>query len=106
MTAPEALFYLALALLGGNSRTSLWCSVIDWPWVAFSYISFGSLALYLQYRTHVAALDRLMTAHDKNVADLKMMIEVLQLALMHQESKAGRLNRVTHADFMEGAVSE
>jgi hypothetical protein len=81
--------------------------VIDWPWVVFGYLSFGSMALYLQHRYNSAAMDKLTAAHERNVLDLKMMIEVLQLALMNeQDAKQARLNSLTHADFAEGAVIE
>lgn len=81
--------------------------MIDWPIVIGGYLAIGSLALYIQYKANLAALDRLTMAHKQNVNDLHLMIEILQMSLLHeQEVKAHKLNRVTHADFVEGAVSE
>ena len=81
--------------------------MIDWPWVVFGYLGFGTMAFYLQHRYSLTALDKVAAAHDRNVADLHLMIEVLQLALLHeQEIKAARPNRVTHADFSEGLIGE
>ena len=52
--------------------------MIDWPWVVFGYLSFGSMALYMMYRSHIAALDKLAEAHARHVADLRQTIEMLQ----------------------------
>ena len=71
------------------------------------YTGIAVIALYLQFRYSITALDKVAAAHDRNVADLHLMIEVLQLALLHeQEIKAARPNRVTHADFTEGLIGE
>jgi hypothetical protein len=73
--------------------------VIDWPFI-LGYVTIGSVALYLQFKSNIAALDKLAAAHERNVTDLKTTIEVLQLALMNaQEIKRARPNRVTHAEF-------
>ena len=97
--------------------------MIDWPFI-IGYVAIGSVALYLQYRSNVQALDKLSAEHERHTADLKMTLEVLQLDLMHaREIRQGemaalreenmqlkealemiKLNRVTHADFAEGAV--
>jgi hypothetical protein len=80
-------------------------AMIDWPVVIGGYLAIGSLAIYVQYKANIAALDRLVAAHKQNLGDLHLMIEILQMSLLHeQEVKTARLNRVTHADFMEGAV--
>jgi len=66
--------------------------VIDWPVVIGGYLAIGVVALYLQHRYSIAALDRLAEAHERNVTDLKMMIEVLQLVIMQgQETKQGKM---------------
>jgi len=74
--------------------------MIPWDWLGFvgGYVTIGSVALYLQFKSNIAALDRMTAAHAANVKDLKMMIEVLQLALMHQQDIAGQ-GRPTHAEL-------
>jgi hypothetical protein len=62
--------------------------VIDWPVVIGGYLAIGSLALYIQYKSNIAALDKLSEAHQRNVADLHLVIEVLQLALMSAQEHA------------------
>ena len=75
--------------------------MIEWPWVAAGYLSFGVVALYLQHLTNVAALDRLATAHEHHVLDLRQAIEILQLDLLHarETMTQARPNRATHAEL-------
>jgi hypothetical protein len=83
--------------------------VIDWPWISLllGYTSIAGIALYVQFRSNIAAIDKLGEAHERHVADLREAIEILQLDLIHaRDTQLARLNRVTHADLMEGAVSE
>jgi hypothetical protein len=81
--------------------------MIDWPWVVFGYLSFGSMAVFMQYKGYVTAMDKLGEAHERHVADLREEIEILQMDLIHaRDTQLARLNRVTHADLMEGAVGE
>jgi type II secretory pathway component PulJ len=82
--------------------------VIDWPWVAFGWLSIGSLAIYLQYRANIAAMDRLSAEHYQHTTDLREAIAILQLDLMHARETMthARPNRVTHADLAEGLIGE
>jgi len=74
--------------------------VFDWGnlhW-AFTYLTIGTVALWLQHKTNSIALEKLSQEHEKHTADLKFMIEILQLALMHEQEVKARPNRVTHAE--------
>lgn len=72
--------------------------MIEWPIVIGGYLAIGSIALYLQYLSFRLSLDRLSAEHERHTADLRMMIEVLQLMIM-QGQETPRPNRVTHAEL-------
>jgi hypothetical protein len=72
--------------------------MIDWPFIV-GYVAIGSVALFLQYKSNVAALDKLAAAHERHIADLRLMIEVLQLLIMQGQETQPRPNRVTHAEL-------
>jgi hypothetical protein len=63
--------------------------VIDWPFI-LGYVTIGSVALYMQFRSNIAAMDRLNEAHDRHVEDLRQAIEILQLDLIHARDLAQR----------------
>jgi hypothetical protein len=73
-------------------------STLDLFGLFAGYVTIGSVALYLQFRSNVAALDKLAAAHERHTADLRMMIEVLQLMIM-QGQETARPNRATHAEM-------
>jgi hypothetical protein len=66
--------------------------MIDWPWLGFllGYTSIAVMALYVQFRTNIAAMDKLGEAHDRHVEDLRQAIEILQLDLIHARDLAQR----------------
>jgi hypothetical protein len=59
--------------------------MIDWPWLGFllGYFGIAGIALWFQFKSNLAALDKLSEEHERHTADLRMTIEVLQLDLMH-----------------------
>ncbi len=66
--------------------------MIDWPWISLllGYTSIAGIALYVQFRTNISAMDRLNEAHDRHVEDLRQAIEILQLDLIHARDLARR----------------
>lgn len=57
--------------------------MLDWGHLhwALTYLTIGSVALYLQYRSNIAAMDKLASAHEQHAADLRIVIEDLQTVL-------------------------
>jgi hypothetical protein len=84
--------------------------VIDWPWLGFflGYTSISVVALYVQFRSNIAAMDKLNDAHERHVTDLREAVSILQLDLLHarETMTQARPNRVTHADLPEGLIGE
>jgi len=84
--------------------------MIDWPWgiFLFGYTGIAMVALYVQFRSNIAAMDKLNDAHERHVTDLREAISILQLDLLHARETVthARPNRVTHADFSEGLIGE
>ena len=54
--------------------------MIDWPFI-IGYVAIGSVALFLQYKSNIAALDRLAEAHQQNVTDLRRTIDLLKMEI-------------------------
>ena len=54
------------------------------------YVTIGSVALYLQFRSNVTAMDKLSDEHQQHTADLRHINEKLHemLALLHREAKS------------------